>query len=488
MHTDTHRMLMIDVDSADIDFIERHLDFLPTLRRLFTDGEFKRLESDGGELGASVWPSFLTGRRPGDHGQYFPLQWDADAMKLAPVGEDYRFHEPFWYEIARAGKPVIAFDVQIAFESRLPLGFEVHNWTAQSFTDLRTNRPELLDQIIRRFGRHPMGEDIPADWSTAERRRMKARITSGVRQTGEIIRWLMRHHEWRLFITSFVESHRAGHYLMAEDGERLTEGALLEIFVDIDRELAAIFGAADLSNTTVIVFSLEGMQPSCSQLHFMPVLMDTINRTYLSRTTGAPVPRHNQRNVMKLLRERVPSAWQGRVGRHTPSRVRDWVVGRQFSAGLDWNTTPGFALPCGGESFIRLNVQGRETRGVLAPGTGEIEAYCAVAEEVLRSFRHAATGAPLVKDILYTRDVFPGEKTHLLPDVIVVWQDQPPAREITSDTHGPLTARYLTGRQGLHCSRGFATALGAKAAPGVFRDTAHISDLAALTRTLLASA
>lgn len=185
MQGDKHRLLMIDFDSADIDFIQSHLDYLPTMRRLFNEGRFTRLRSDGGELGASVWASFLTGRHPGDHGQFFPLQWDAQKMKMSPVGEDYHFHDPFWYEIAHSGIPVVAFDVQMPFESRLPLGLEVQNWTAQSFANLRSNQPELLGKIIQRFGPHPMGADIPADWSSAQRHKMKAQMDIGIRQTGE---------------------------------------------------------------------------------------------------------------------------------------------------------------------------------------------------------------------------------------------------------------------------------------------------------------
>jgi len=74
-------------------------------------------------------------------------------------------------EIARCGVPVVTFDVQLVFASGLSAGFEVQNWTGQSFANLRSNRPKLLEAIIQEFGRHPMGEDIPADWSSSERRK-----------------------------------------------------------------------------------------------------------------------------------------------------------------------------------------------------------------------------------------------------------------------------------------------------------------------------
>lgn len=480
-----NRLLMIDIDSADIDFIRGHLEYLPTMRRFFSEGQFARLKSDGGELGASAWPSFLTGLRPGDHGQYYPLQWNPHSMKMRAVGEDFRFRDPFWYEMAREGIPVVAFDVQMAFESRLSLGFEVKNWTGQSFCELQSNQPRLLREIISRFGRHPMGHDIPADWAPSERRKMKAQIDSGVRRTGEISRWLMKRCEWGLFITSFVESHRAGHYLIAEKGGAHEEGWLVQVLMAIDQELAAIIDETDLSGTTVVVFSLEGMKPCFTQMHFMPKLMEIINHAFLSRSGNGPSRPRKQRNLMKLMRERLPSEWQGHVGRRAPTWIRDWVVGRQFAGGLKWADTPGFALPCGGESFIRLNIKGRESAGMLVPDSGEVEEYCAMAEECLRSFRDAETGKPLVRDILYARDAFPGGKSHLLPDMIVLWHDQPPARTIISETYGALSGRYTTGRQGLHCSRGFAAAIGNQANAGMLDRTRHVADLGDLAKRLL---
>ena len=59
------RVLMIGLDSVDIEYLMSSLGSLPHLRGLFEGGRLKRLGSSADLLSASVWPTFSTGRPPG---------------------------------------------------------------------------------------------------------------------------------------------------------------------------------------------------------------------------------------------------------------------------------------------------------------------------------------------------------------------------------------------------------------------------------------
>ena len=190
---------------------------------------------------------------------------------------------------------------------------------------------------------------------------------------------------------------------------------------------------------------------------------------------------------MKVLRERLPSTLQGRIGRHIPMRIRDMVVGRQFTTGLCWERTPAFALPCGGESFIRLNIKGREKEGFFDPEGPDLKSYLKWVETCLHSLKNSVSGEPLVRDILYSDQVFPGEHSDKLPDIIVVWRDQKPSRQILSEPLGTMRARYQTGRQGLHRSNSFAVRLGENSQEKLPR-LQHIADLGDYARAFMGAA
>jgi hypothetical protein len=169
-----------------------------------------------------------------------------------------------------------------------------------------------------------------------------------------------------------------------------------------------------------------------------------------------------------------------------PVTVRDWVIDREFSGAKDWARTPGFVLRCDLQGAIRLNLAGRESAGVLEPGGESRRRYEDWLTRSLLSLRDLATGAQLVNCIEATREVFPGRRCDLLPDLIVHWNDLPQCRQITSDLIGEFSARPNDGRSGEHRPGGFAVVLGQNAKHVKGQDIGHITELGRLARRLLA--
>ena len=78
---------------------------------------------------------------------------------------------------------------------------------------------------------------------------------------------------------------------------------------------------------------------------------------------------------------------------------------RWTTGGVNWERTPAFTLRADLNGYLRLNVRGREPRGVVAPA--DIEALSARLIQGLLSFRDAATGAPIIEEICRASEVFP---------------------------------------------------------------------------------
>ncbi len=109
--------------------------------------------------------------------------------------------------------------------------------------------------------------------------------------------------------------------------------------------------------------------------------------------------------------------------------------------------------------FIRLNIKGRERDGFLS--ADETDVYTEFLCERLRELRVKETDEPLVREIASAETMFPGERSYLLPDLIVLWKPERPANEIWSERLGSIKAELKTGRGGIHTGDGFAVLAGA---------------------------
>jgi hypothetical protein len=103
-------------------------------------------------------------------------------MRLRRVTSDWIYNEPFWYDLSRAGLGVVVIDVPFLLENRLPDAIEVINWGSHDLTGkFDANLPALRREIRRRFGRHPMGYEIPVSKDRQQLIAMKQECVIGAK-------------------------------------------------------------------------------------------------------------------------------------------------------------------------------------------------------------------------------------------------------------------------------------------------------------------
>jgi predicted AlkP superfamily phosphohydrolase/phosphomutase len=483
----TGTVAMIGVDAAELSFIQRHLAVLPRFREVLERGRLHRLQTTADDLTGSVWPTFYTGTLPGEHGIYHHLQWDPQAMRIRRVTADWLYAEPFWYRLEREGLRVATIDVPMSFPSRLSRGTEIINWGSHDeLGPFRAQPASLEAEIRRRFGRHPMGSEIPVRKSAAQLEEIRRNLVAGAQRKSELTRWLLEQGPWDFFLTVFGETHRGGHILWPES-ESEGEAALLDVYRAVDRAVGEVFDLLQQRFATVMLFALHGMGRNSSQEHFMPRIMDRVNAGFMPGN-GAPAPAPGapahaagrQRGLVRLLRERVPPAVQNAIARAVPVAVRDAVVSRQVSGGHDWGRTPGLALLADLNGYLRWNLRGRERLGMLEPGTPEQIRYIEALVGALRELR-TEDDDRLVRDVRFARDDYPGRRSHHLPDAIVRWGGGPPVSRVRSDSLGEIRGEVGTGRGGNHRFEGFCVVVERRPGAAEGMEPRHIKDLAALT-------
>jgi predicted AlkP superfamily phosphohydrolase/phosphomutase len=479
------RLAMIGLDAADLGLIRSASGTLPNLTRVLAGGTLHTIRSPADLLTGSVWPTFYTASNPGEHGIYHHLQWDAATMRLRRVAVDWLDCEPFWSDLERRGRRVIAIDVPLMFSERVRDGVEVINWGSHDQLGPFACRPrELKGEIRRRFGQHPMGWEIPVGKSREELGEIRDNLVAGARRKGALVRWLLDRAPWDFFIAVFGETHRGGHILWPDGpgGEAIPAGALLDVYRAVDEALGEILTASSLAGAGRIVFALHGMGVDPSQDHFVPQVMDLVNARFAERPAAGKgsVAARPAPGIVRRLREKVPPSIQNRIARMVPVSVRDAVVNRSIVAGHDWARTPGFDLLADMHGYLRLNVRGREREGSLRRDGEVLPRYVDWVRECFESLTIAGNGEPLVESVRLAGDVFPGARLDHLPDLIVTWAGHTPVSRVESRLLGPITADHATGRSGNHRRDGFCVVSVPGREPSTLTD---IRDLAAFART-----
>lgn len=479
----TPRLMMIAIDSMSRSFVERNSNRLPVLSRILEQGATRQLESTAEFASASVWPSFVSGKHPGQHGHYFPFQFNPAEMRYRNMTSDGWARsldfEPFWCGFSRKGVKSIVLDAACLNPSKNIPGIQVVNWSQQSTGKAHSSPPEILTELRSRFGYRPIGAEVPVLKNARHSRRIRDSLIEAVRRKADAIIWLAQTYEWRFFLSGLYEIHRAGHNLWPVEGEfasAVGSDDMLDVYIETDNQLARLIECLDLSHTQFVLFSLNGMDINTAQDHFLGEILRRLNARYLNEDPDE-APTVKQRNLMALLRSALPAQIQYSAAKLLGEGVRDWVVNRALLGKLDWAKTPSFQLHSGGEGFIRFNLKGRERDGYFDPSDPEFERYSNWLKQRLLDITVEPDSAPLIAKIVDIETEYPGSNSLFLPDLMLKWSASQSASTIRSPDIGVIKSTLGTGRGGNHTSESFAAFIGARSGVDEISKIAAISDL-----------
>lgn len=478
--TSARKLVLIGLDAGDREFVTEHAAKLPNLTALLAEGRGGPLEAE--PMSGAVWPSFATRSRPDHHGIFHLHQWDADAMRMRRPDGDWTPIRPFWRDLGERGVRVVAFDIPFIFPGPSRNVVEVQNWGSHDLVGpFASNDPSLAKHIRRTFGLHPMGFEIPVRKTAAQLAKILDRIVEGTAIKTRLTLALMREQPWDVFLVAFGETHRAGHMLWPDPDDPADPAppeGVAKAYAAVDQAVGAIVREAG-PDTDIVLFALHGMGPNSSQSHLASIFM----RRALARFRGEPSAAEagEAPGFMRALRRKVPAGLQHAIAELVPQWVRDAVVAREVGGGYRWETTEGFLLASDLAAYLRLNIKGREAKGVLTPEeAARLGAF-------LRDEAMALTlpdGRPVVSRVSFPAAEGQGPRAHLLPDLLLEWDPNiPQVDEIRSPHLGVIRAQPGTGRGGNHRFNGFYAHHGPRQDISV--QPRHIAELGDLVEALV---
>jgi len=479
--------MLIGLDLGDGGLIEAwaRAGALPTLARLLGDAAPRALASPVDTLHVSAWPSLYTGSPPGEHGVYFTFQ------PVPGVQGHRRFHEglygrpTFWSLLDRAGVRATVFDAPYTHPEPGSGAVQLFDWGVWAkYLGERSSPPELVRRLRRAQGAYPLGleaHDVGLDAIRPEH--IGPKLVEAAAARTEAACWLLDEAPADLNLLVFGETHPGAHYLWPPGLERPGgEGEafavddprwkpLAALYREIDRGIGRILDRVP-DDATVVVFSPDSIVANYGAWHLLPEVLRRLGHLHEpgpAEGSGEPTPRPG---LVRRIRDLLPRDFRKSLARYMPVALRDRLARQVDTAFVDWSRTRAFCLPTDLEGLVRINLCGREPEGIVAPG--DYEALC---DEVSASLRRleSPAGERVVREVVRTRDRFPGARVDHLPDLIVLWEPKGQLREVRSAEVGSVVGASPDGRPGTHGAPGFLIASG----PGAddWRRVQHVEDV-----------
>ena len=503
------RLVVLGIDAASPDLLERWIadGSLPHLRALATRGVTARTGGVDGFVIGSTWPSLYTGTTPARHGVHYLVQLIPGTYALHRVAHAaFVRREPFWRALSRAGKRVAVLDVPLSRLDPELHGVQTVEWGGHdAIYGFRTSPPELAEELHARHGQHPLGPSCDGSGrGAAEYRALVERLASGAERKGAWTRELLARGGWDLLMQVFTEAHCAGHQCWhlhdpshpAHDaGIAASVGdPLRRVYQAVDAAVGSVVAAA--GDAHVVVFSAHGMSYWYGAQFLLPEILVRLGVTTPAAVTGRERVRRAAsavwRRIPRLLRAPVRAAYHAYRGTRAQSSG-DAVPALAFDPARSRCFPLSNGLAVGG---IRLNLVGREPAGTVRPGDDARAFGDALAADLL-AIVDARTGAPLVRRVLRTDDLYEGEHRDALPDLLVEWSDAVPTGSsalgggvaatvrATSPKIGVVEGTNDYGRSGEHRPGGWLVAAGPGIAPGALGRELSPYDLAPTLAAML---
>lgn len=487
METTRRPVVMIGLDAAEIDVINRLISEgrLPHLARLRQDGWCGKLRADPAAFLSMVWPTFSSAQPMGHHAWYYNKLWRPERSQLEYVSPDWLPIGNFVRDLPPDLR-VAVLDLPFAADAPVGLnGLYLNGWQCHDDFGKQESPPGLRAELERRHGKPRMVPEVFGPQTTRTLRELRAMVCASDAQFGEVCRDVLGREAWDLFLAVFGSTHRGSHYLWDlsqvdlqgtdPEARRELEGALADCFESADQALGRILELVG-EEARILVFALHGMGPNRGWFEYLPRLLDQIHRG-----GGAAEPK---KGLLFRLKKVLPWTLVRQVTRRIPHSWNKALVPLWSRRMYDWGSTRYWALPTDHNGYIRVNLEGRDARGIVRP-----DDLPRVYEEVragLMSFRDSTTGRPIVSDVVLTDQAVGNDapRRDQLPDMVVLWRDEVSVADVegvTSDRYGEIRwgkgGRFPSGRSGNHTDHGWLVAKGPGLAQGNSEDVHDIADL-----------
>lgn len=464
---------------------------LPVLERLRQSSAVYDLDHGPDPRMGLFGEQIAAGLTPEAGERYSVVEFDSDRYIAAQQGALLR---PFTDSV---DGNVVVFDIPYFGLELTDRTQGILNWGPHDPGGPFRSRPEsITDELIEKFGPYPAEPYVwGITWNSLHHTREACRtLVESVDIRSDAARWLLgdRLPEWDLALLSVTEPHSATeqlwhgidteHPLHQHPTAAIAAEGMLDVFRATDRLVGSLID--DFPDASVVVFSMHGMGSNSSDVSSMVLFPELMSRAFAGTALfEAPAGWSSQRDQIPSLAEdehwlpTIKSIYEGTYGveaprRPLPERLRRKVMRRvnrlrgaraggsdDYARELEWHPTyryhdlwpqmKAFPVPSFDDGRVRVNLIGREAKGVVP--LADYERTLDEVEALARSVVNPRTGESVVKEVarpVLERGDDPMTAGSSAYDLAIVWNDTNAFEHPEHGLIGPIPYRRTGGHTG----------------------------------------
>lgn len=466
------KIVAIGLDSPNNPAFAKWLDqgLLPNLAALLRESSWGVVSHLKNNNDQNSWIPFLTGRslHKIDHwlSTYQPKNYENSENSLYNAHE----HRPFYALKDKAR--VVMFDLPVPISNDVN-GIQIAGWATElnetfsasappsAIADIHAKYgrdPKLegaLEFYNREFDRYSLSYQVPSPYDIGALKVFRDKLLASTATRGKICRDLLQRENCNLFLTEFPETHTAGHtfwhlsqhHPLSRLSAECDSDPLLQIYQAVDHEIGLIADMVGRENE-LIVFSVDSLTADCLEIARSLFLPEFLYRwsfpgkaALAAGNAGAtpPAPRldyllHWKHEVWELRTDDGDRDLQSPKEQADHNDTFNWQPTNWYKP--VWERMKAFALPSVADGYIRINMKGREARGLIEPV--DFQSTCDEICSKLSELVDPRTGRTMVDRVIQTRSSpFDADTRHSPADLIVLWRDESPTDVVES----PLVGR-----------------------------------------------
>lgn len=415
------RVIVIGLDGGTLRLLRPMVERgeLPNLARLMDQGAWGELASTVPPVTAPAWATFATGTNPGKHGVFdFQIESPGQEQRTWISSQDV-LGSKFWELLAQKGLRTGLINLPLTYPPQPIHGFTISGMLTPSASNGFTFPPELQQKVLQVAPDYVTDVDLlTSEWHYHDLDSLNElvdRLSQALEQRHVLMRHLVDEQTSDVLVFVITELDRVQHLMFklltnpdVSDGWAELRQHALDLYRQADKAIGTL-GAQMDEHTVTFVVSDHGFGPLNKRLNLNAWLA---SHGWLQFSGSKSWIRKTLKQIAKAsgLGRWLPQKWRANLRKDLSAR-----------ACINWPATVAYSgTPL--EQGIRINLQGREPEGVVAPGT-PYETLCDEIAQALVEIRDPETNAPII-DRVYRRDeLYQGPQAARAPDLIFSLND-----------------------------------------------------------------
>jgi len=481
------KVVVIGIDAASYDLIERWKEILPNLKRLMYNGTYGILQSTTPPNTCPAWPCFYTGKNPGKFGIYDFVVINDDG-KIRVIDSTACDSLSLWEILSRSGKRVCVLNVPITYPPREVNGCMVSGFLSPFLREDYTF-PLYLQKELKEIQ-----AGFPNPIISFKRGGEEAYLDeiSRVHQMQvKHAKYLLRKEKWDFFMVYFraldLIQHHFWEYMdkkYQKNKHRKYANAIRDWYIRMDETIREMQHELP-DDAFLMIMSDHGMQATRYVIYINEWLRQKGFLRFLPREVNADVPlrlrlrnfflRHVSHRLIRGFLKIVPSRLlSGATQRDLIKSDAD-----QIFSSIDWSGTRVYSLG-GTNASLYVNLRGRTPQGIVDPEEYKQLRTCVM--ESFESFPRAEANKKIHVCMKKKEEAYWGKHIDMAPDLAIdFFVDDSKCIVSLKTGHGKIVDGRGLWVSGTHSKEGIWLMVG----PGVRNNTCINAGIVDLAPTIL---